>query len=73
VKYYYSVETEFLHDNKTYGIKIYADGNLVEYISDVCCEERAIRELCDRLTEEALDPEQIYDVLDDLLSELYDL
>jgi hypothetical protein len=73
MKYYYGAEEENLYGVRTYGINIFKEGKLVEHISDVCCEERAIRELCDRLTEEALEPEQIYDVLEDLLSELYDL
>ena len=73
MKYYYEVSEELLYDDKSYGIRIYKAGNQVEYISDVCCEEDAARELCDRLNGEDFDPTQIYDVIEDLLSVLYDL
>ena len=73
MKYYYGVEEENLYGVETYGMNIFMEGKLVEHIFDVCCEERAIWELCHKLNEEALEPEQIYYVLEDLLSELYDL
>ena len=73
MEYYYGTEEENLYGVKTYGINIFKEGKLVEHISDVCCEEYAVRELCEKMNAGELAPEQIYDILEDLLSELYDL
>ena len=73
MKYYYVATEEIIYGSKRYGIGIYAKGKLVKYIPDVLCEESDARRLCEGLTENELDPEQIYDAIEDFLCELYDL
>ena len=73
MKFYYVAIEENLYGSKRYGVGIYAKGNLIKHIPDVFCEKTDACRLCERLTENELDPEQIYDAIEDFLCELYDL
>ena len=73
MKYYYVAIEENLYGGKIYGVGIYAKGKLVRYVPDLFCDASDARELCKRLTENKLDPAQLYDVIEDFLCELYDL